>query len=444
VYQIHEPLGRFRDEVYQVFNGSRDAAFEMIDAIASSPHARSVVEVSDSPLMRRRYASVYKSLERTQIDEVRLRAVLRQHAEAQGELEVAGYRIQALDHTPYPRPSAPTVSDRGFVHGAEGIVIGHQYSLLGRVMHTTGAWVGIEDCARIPTDKTPVQVGAEQVARLREMSSASASASTNIKHIITADSEYLTREMLDQADPRTELLIRLKNNRVLYHRPTPRQPGQRGRPAKHGRRVKLSDARTLGQPDHRFTFTDDDGNRVEITVFTGLHVRSHPEAHGCVIRVCAFRPDGKRKFARPMWLFWTGPHDMDWLTFWRVYLKRYCLESVHQFAKNSLAWTSARLGYTDREERWTWLVMLAYWHLLLSAPLAHDARRPWQKPMPPGRRLTPARVQRDYWRIFLSLGTPALPPKPRGIPPGRPSGYRPTPRPRFKVIYKRHMPTFVT
>ncbi len=238
MYQNHEALRRFRDEVYQVFNGSRDAAFEMIDAIASSPHARSAVEVSDSPLMRRRYASVYKSLERTQIDESSLRALLVRQAEVLGELEVAGYRIQALDHTPYPRPSAPTVSDRGFVHGADGVVIGHQYSLLGRVMHPTGAWVGVEDCTRIPTDKTPVQIGAEQVVRLRQTSAATS------KHIITADSEYLTADLLDQADVRTELMIRLKNNRVLYHRPAPRRAGQRGRPrgrpAKHGRRVKLS------------------------------------------------------------------------------------------------------------------------------------------------------------------------------------------------------------
>ena len=92
------------------------------------------------------------------------------------------------------------------MHGADGVVVGHQYSLLGRVMHKKGAWVGVEDCERIPTDKTPVQVGAEQVARLRENSS------ETVKHIITADSEYLTEEMLDQAHERTQLLIRLRGN----------------------------------------------------------------------------------------------------------------------------------------------------------------------------------------------------------------------------------------
>ena len=111
---------------------------------------------------------------------------------------------------------------------------------------------------------------------------------------------------------------------------------------------------------------------------------------------------------------------MDWATFWRVYLKRFCkvalrgaIESVHQFAKNNLAWTAPRLGYTDREERWTWLVMLAYWQLLVTIPLVTDVYMPWQKPLPPsgpsrghGQPPTPARVQRDYYRIFLKVAQP--------------------------------------
>ncbi len=420
--------------MYQVFHPSRDAAFELIDAIASSPAARSAVEVSESPLMARGYASVYKGLERTRIDEWALNDLLVRQAETQGELRVAGYAIYSLDHTPYPRRSAPTVSDRGYVHGADGQVVGHQYSLLGRVMHESGAWVGVTDCERIRTDQRPVQVGAAQVAQFRQ--------TATLPSIITADSEYLTQDMLDQAHERTPLLIRMKHNRVLYH--APRVPRRRapGRPAVHGRRFKLNDARSLGKPDEVWIVADAaadagrQGGRIEIAVFKAVHVRSHPHLHGCAVRVRAFHADGTPKFARPIWLYWTGPHDMDWVTFWRVYLKRFCIESVHQFAKNSLAWTSARLGYTDREERWTWLVMLAYWLLLLSAPIAWDAHRPWQKPMPPGRLPTPARVQRDFWRIFLAVGTPALPPRRRGIPPGRPTGFRPIPRPRFPVVIK--------
>jgi hypothetical protein len=414
--------------VYQQFLRGQDAAFECIDAIASSPHARSAAEISLSPLMQRTFASVYKALERVVIDIESLIQLLTQQVFQQGQLAFQGYAIFALDHTPYPRKNAPTVGDRGYVHGADGTVVGHQYSLLGRVMHETGAWIGVCDCERIPTDKTPTQVGAEQIVRL--------SRNTAHKCIITADSEYACHDILEKASETVAILVRLRSNRTLYKLPPPRKRGQRGRCRKHGRKISFKDQRTMGKPDKVIHIDTDDGGGIEVVIFSDLHLKSNPDVNGSLILVQAFRPDACFKYNQPLWLFWTGPLDMDWRCFWRVYLKRFCIESVNQFAKNSLAWTRARLGYTVREERWSWLVMLAYWQLLLTIDLANDARMPWQKPMPSGRLPTPARVQRDYFRIFAMVGTPTLPPKPRGYSPGRLRGYRPKPRLRIPVVYK--------
>lgn len=429
-----ETLRRFRARVYQMFDGSRDAVFEIIDGIASSPYARSAVEVSESHLVMRKFSSVYKGLERTRIREEALRELLVETCDQNGTLMVSGYAIQALDHTAHPRIGAKTVADRGSVRDGRGNIVGHQYSLLGRVMHAAGAWVGVEDCERIPTSKTPVQVGCEQIARLR--------ATSKLKHIITADTEYLSQEMLDQASESTQLLIRLRGNRIMFHKcANERRVGMYGRPPLHGRKVRLADARTLGKPTVHVDVLDQDGERVEIDVYGGLHFLTRPRCSGSLIRVRVFRKDGTPKFPRPIWLFWSGPDDVDWTTFWRIYLRRFCIESVHQFAKNSLAWTSHRLGYTEREERWSWLVMLGYWQLLLAAPEAPDVYRPWEKPMPAGRVLTPARVQRAYPGIIASIGTPACIPKPRGKSPGRPRGFHPTPRLRYSVIIKAHNTT---
>jgi hypothetical protein len=378
--------------------------------------------------MQRKFASVYKALERVVIDiEALIQLVTRQACE-QGQLEFQGYAIFALDHTPYPRKDAPTVADRSYVHGADGTVVGHQYSLLGRVMHESGAWIGLCDCERIPTDKTPVQVGAEQLDRL--------SRNATCKCIITADSEYACHDILERASENMAILVRLRSNRVLYKRPPPRIRGQRGAPKKHGRKIKFKDQRTMGKPDKVLHFRTEEGSSFEVVVFSDVHLQSKPDVNGSLLLVQAFRPGGSFKYSQPLWLFWTGPIDMDWQTFWRVYLKRFCIESVNQFTKNSLAWTRARLGYTEREERWTWLVMLAYWQLLLTLALAKDAHMPWQKPMPHARLPTPARVQRDYFRIFTLIGTPVLPPKPRGYSSRRPIGYRPPPRSRIPVVYK--------
>lgn len=423
-----EPLCQFREAVYPILKPSRDAAFEIIDAIASSRDARSAVEVSLSSTMERNFASVYKGVERTRIDDDRFYPLLTRTAESAGTLLFDGWALYAFDHTPYPRRCAPTVSDLGYVHGADGIVVGHQYSLLGRVMHARGSWVGVVSCERIETHQKPASVAASQLRGLKKLS--------RLPVIATGDSEYVTDVILDEADQRLRLMIRLKGNRKLFRAPKAKPPGARGAPAKHGEKIQLNREETLREPDQSLRIENEDGGWTVISIWKDVHVKSRPNLPLCAVRVEVFRANGKRRYERPLWLIWTGPAEMDWAKFWRVYLKRFCLECVHQFTKNSLSWTRGRFGYTAREERWTRLVMLAYWMLLLAAPAAKDICRRWEKPSPDGQLPTPGRVQRDYLRIFGEVGSPTRSPKARGIAPGRAKGYRPQPRPRFRVVYK--------
>lgn len=438
---------QFRQAVYQVWGPSRDAAFEIMDAIADSPQARSAVEVSLSPFMQRSFSSVYKGLERSRPDSAALRALLVPLAETQGRftVEVAGRAcaVYALDHTPYPRPSAPTVTDRSYVHGV-GVQVGHQYSLLGRVLHEQGSWVGLVDGERIATSSTPTAVAATQIGRLR--------GAATLPLLITADSEYVTEAILDTLrDPAVGadavplyLLMRFKGNRNLYAAPPDpkeRRPGQRGPNPTHGALLKLNRPETLRTPEVSLRVEEANGAWVEIDVWPEVHVETRPHIPLCAVRVRLFQADGQPRYQRPLWLAWSGPAQMDWATFWRVYLRRFCLESVHQFTKNSLSWTRARLGDTAREERWSWLVWLAYWQLVLAAPLARGAPsgsacRPWEKATRAGRLPTPGRVQRDYGSLLGRVGSPVRAPKPRGFPTGRPLGYRPEPRPRYEVVYK--------
>lgn len=427
-----EPLHQFREAVYQILAPSRDAAFEIIDALAANRDARAAVEVSLSPTMERTFASVYKGVERVRLDLDKLVLLLIQQAETTGTLQFAGWTLWALDHSPYPRQDAPTVSDRGYVHGADGIVVGPRYSLLGRVMFAIGSWVGVGHCQRIATHQTPTAVGAAQIAQLKQHA--------RLPRLITADSEYVTDDILAEADAETRLLLRFKGNRKLFQAPPPKVPGRSGRAAQHGTQLPLNRAETLRTPDQHYRVAQAHGRWVEISVWRDVHVPSRPQLPLCAVRVEVFRANGQRRYKRALWLAWTGPADVDWPQFWRVYLQRFCLECVHQFTKNSLAWTRGRFGHTGREERWTWLVMLAYWHLLLAAPAAQDLCRRWEKPLRPGQLPTPGRVQRDYLRIFCLVGSPTQAPKVRGKAPGRPKGYCPAPRPRFQTVYKRPTP----
>lgn len=51
-------LRQFRQELYQLLPARRDALLDLLDALCSSPQARSVVELSLSPLFRQEYGSV--------------------------------------------------------------------------------------------------------------------------------------------------------------------------------------------------------------------------------------------------------------------------------------------------------------------------------------------------------------------------------------------------
>lgn len=424
-----QPLHQFRQRVYQIFQSGRDAAFEVLDALSVSERARSAVAISLVPSMQRQFSSVYKGVDRLQLKPGALQPLLVETAQAQEHYQVAGYAVYVLDHTPYPRQAAPTVSDRSVVHGADGQVVGHQYSLLGRVMHIQGAWLGLVDCQRIATRTTAVSLGAAQVAELK--------AHCPSPILLLADSEYSTAEMLDQVTPgRCDLLVRLRSNRVFHDAPPPRLPGRSGRPAQHGAAFKLNAPDTWRPADRAYRLEEASGSWHHVQIWHGLHVRQRPQRTVSLLRVESCHADGRPWFKRPLWLLWTGPLDMDWPTFWQVYLRRASIESLNQFSKQELAWTAARWGSSEREERWSTLMMLAYWQLLLAAEAARDQPRPWEKPTAPHRWPSPARVQRDLPRLLSLIGTPVVPPKPRGNPRGRAPGFRPAPRERYPVIQK--------
>jgi hypothetical protein len=109
---------------------------------------------------------------------------------------------------------------------------------------------------------------------------------------------------------------------------------------------------------------------------------------------------------------------------------------LHRQAKELLGWSRAHLGTVERQERWTWVGVLAVWQLLLARALAHDCPRPWERVAPAGP-LPLARVQRDYGRILRQFELAMAAPKPRGKAPGRRAGTVLVPKPRQPVLKRR-------
>jgi len=61
-------IDRLREEIYQNFQRRKDAGLDLIDALTSAEQVESPVAVSESPLFRHKFGSVYDVLEESRMD----------------------------------------------------------------------------------------------------------------------------------------------------------------------------------------------------------------------------------------------------------------------------------------------------------------------------------------------------------------------------------------
>ena len=127
---------------------------------------------------------------------------------------------------------------------------------------------------------------------------------------------------------------------------------------------------------------------------------------------------------------------------YQAYRQRYDIEHFFRFGKNKLLMNSYQTPDVGHEENWWKIVGLAYAQLYISAPLAQNHPRPWERYLPEVKELktgvlpSPSMVQRDMPTIIREIGMPARLPKPRGISRGRLKGQSPGKRNRFPLIIK--------
>lgn len=440
-------MQQFRAGLYHSFSQRADAVFELIDALASDPQARSPVELSLSPVFGRQYASVYDGLDGWQADQSQLQALLL----AAAPLPAAeGFRLIGLDHTPKPRPYAETVSERSFVYQPtpirdnKPITIGHAYSVIGQIELTSReTWLAVLAVERISIASTPLEVGLSQVIDLARR--------CDDWLVIAGDSEYsqpLSVACLGQCEHVTGL-FRLRSNRKLYRRPGPYRG--KGRPCWHGSVFRLNDPATWSAPDEsdQWTESDERGRSwvIQLRRWRHLHFREARHHEVEVVQIQVTDPDGRPRFRRPCWLLVCGQRPLSLTTAQQVYQRRPVMEHYFRFIKQRLLFKAAQLGTTEHEEKFVQVIVLAYAQLYLARFDVQPTVRPWEryKPARPvTQAATPAQSRRGFARLLARIGTPAQSPKPRGKSPGRPTGAHPPPRPRYPVVKKGQMVASVT
>lgn len=462
-------LQEFRQELYQLLPARRDALLDLLDALSGSPQARSVVELSLSPLFRREYSSINDAIdnlfqashpetadaERQARDQEVTRLIGRYLATpAPGKFWLLG-----TDVVPVPRPFARTLAGRLFVYqpnlvaGNKPVTIGHPYSLIAvlpeREQPDDPPWVVPLQLRRLRRTEKASVVGAEGLTALLTDDQLPFRERLCV-HV--ADSAYSTVEHLGRVAPQSNLVsvTRVAENRVFYRQPGS-EPGAQGRghPHWYGERFDLKDPTTWGAPQTtaETTFTTKQGRtyRVHLQGWHNLLMRGtqdQPMHRYPFTLVCAVVLDehGQPVFKRALWLMVLGQRraEVSLVDAWQAYDQRYHLEHYFRFGKQHLLLAAYQTPDVEHEENWMTLVQLATVQLWLARDLASLRLRPWERYLPSRTSgvASPSQVQRDWERIMRQIGTPARSPKRRGNSPGRAKGTRLAPRKRQPVINK--------
>jgi len=436
-------LGAFRTELHACYTRRADALFELGDALLCTPiPVASLPHLSLEPAHRRGWGSVYAALARGRIDTERLRDLL------VGFLPPAAPLVFAVDVTTWPRCDAECSPERGYYYhpsrhsAGQPIIAGWAFQWICQLSFEHDSWTAPVDARRLhPLDDTDHTAAAQVRALLGRLPAGPLP-------WFVFDGGYDSAQLtLDLAGLPVAVLVRLRADRCFYADPPPaaRSP-KGGRPRRHGAKFSFADPTTWPTPSATLVCQDDQYGTVTVAAWRGLHPKQQrhpghgsrgprPIVRGTIIRVQVQRVPARTRPPKVLWLWWSGPSELDLDLAWRAYVRRFDLEHTVRFCKQTLGWTTPRPRHPQQADRWTWLVLAAYTQLRLARAVASDARLPWERPRPQPR-LSPYRVRRGFPRLLCVLGSPAAAPKPSGCSSGRPKGRASGPAVRHPALKK--------
>jgi hypothetical protein len=360
-------LKQFRQDLYGAFDHRADALMELLDALSSTPGARSVAELSLSPFFRRGYGSVYDAIAHlfqasdpeTSVKEQQAweQKLLRLKVSYLSPPQHRKFWLLGTDAVSIPRLFAQTLEDRAFVYqpnvpgGNKPITIGHQYS--AQVMYpekdpSNGSpWVVPLSMRRIRSEETATTVGREQIDALMEDETLPFRAELCV-HV--ADSAYSAALFLGSTEEHKNLVnvVRLRGNRVFYRQPLPvTGKRKRGRRPWYGEPFSLKDPTTRVEPDvlEETTLTTRKGQtyRVQLAGWHDVLMRGKKDLpmHQkpfTLIRGRVLDDQGQPVFRQTLWLIVIGQRrqELTLVEAWEAYAHRFDVEHYFRFG-NSLS-----------------------------------------------------------------------------------------------------------
>lgn len=158
-----DKLKQFRCSVYTILGKAKDALFDLMDAVLVTRSVYSFVELSVSPVFRRKWSSIYEALEDGNPPRCELMQLYIQQLPKTEQLVLAG------DHTAWPRFEAVTLKERTYEHqaqpmsGAKPVTVGQGYSTIAWIPQTQGSWALPLLHERITSFENPLEKAAAQL-----------------------------------------------------------------------------------------------------------------------------------------------------------------------------------------------------------------------------------------------------------------------------------------
>ena len=471
---------KFRGELHSQFKNLADSAMELLDALCSNNKTTSVVKLSLNPLFRRGHSALFKAIgalsfrevskvengeeEDSQPQEWEEKPLLELIAEVVPKPEERPFYLLGLDCTSVERQFAKTLADRGMVYqatqikGNKPITIGHSYSMLAVIPERKegdAPWTIPLEMSRVSTESNSNQKGIEQ---LKAVLSNPKLAWGKELCVNAVDSAYGNKQFLSPLQEHQNLvtIARSRSNRVFYQSPAISEtPIGKGHPTWYGARFAIQEPDTWPEPTEVSQFSYKTRRErivnVTITAWSNMLMRGSKgkPTHKFPFTLLRIESidDADQSFLKPMWLIVIGERrgELSVLQAYQSYRQRFDLEHTFRFGKQNLLLNAFATPDVEHEQQWVKFVMLAYVQLWAAHSLAVSLPRPWEKHLLPvsSTRISPSKVQQDWFRIVSQLGSPAVSPKNRGYSSGRKSGENQPPRPLLPVIKKCKSPTSV-
>ncbi len=267
----------------------------------------------------------------------------------------------------------PTVAING-----GSVCIGYPHSLLDRVPEAHRSWSLSVSTQRIPSSMTAGEMGIAQVKELSE----NCADLQEVLDIVTADGKYGNAYFLHPLQAQNcGIVVRLRQDRVLYQIPEQPRKRMRGRLRVHGARFAFKEPETWGTPDEIMTFKHAKLGQVKLERWNILHGKNDADVPVDIIRANIHLE--KDKPPNPIWIGWQAPAttptnlELNAQVIGQVYTHRWPVDSGIRFRKQHLGWTSPQFQRKESGDIWSWLIALAVWFLFLARPIVMDCPLPW-------------------------------------------------------------------